>query len=310
MEGHATEASIDRFLTGKLRKSVMLDELFATYLPQFIAGKEKARFKLKNCLIDSASFIEGDENVHAYFYFNPVADPNFELRIEFKNGHVVAKGDGKWGNMGELIDIDEELKAWIANLYSIGIIKESKKIIVAPKDDGSRVELPVKKHDKEWREAHRKMNATPRKIVEDMFNIANRIATGIFNWQGKQVEPWNPSELSKGRPAVAPPTPTPLSPIPPLTVTPQRAQISKPSAASTLPPLPPLPSGESTLPREPLRYIESRPAESRPPLEPQTLEPPQPQGPAEGASVICPTCGVENPPGSNTCKRCLSPIEY
>jgi len=276
----------------------MLDELFAAYLPQFIAGKEKARFKLKNCLIDSASFIEGDQNIHAYFYFKPSADPNFELKIEFKDGRLAAKGNGKWGNMGELVDIDEELKGWIVNLYSIGIIKESKKITVAPKDDGSRIELPVRKHDKEWREAHQKMNATPRKVLEDIFNIANRIVTGIFNWQGKQVEPWNPSELSKGRPAVAPLTPTPLSPISPLT------------GGSTLPPLPPIPSEEPTSPRGTIRSVEPRPTELRRPTEPPVPEPLQQQGPAAGASVICPTCGVENPPGSKTCRRCLSPIEY
>nr|MDO8133277.1 hypothetical protein [Candidatus Njordarchaeum guaymaensis] len=287
MEGSVTEASIDRFLTGKLRKTIMLDELFATYLPQFIAGKEKVRFKLKNALIDSASFVQGDQNIHAYFYFKPQADANFELKIGFKDGRIVAKGNGKWGNMGELIDIDEELKGWIANLYSIGIMRENKKITVTPRNNGSRIELPVKKHDKEWREAHQKMNATPKKIVEDIFNIANRIVSGIANWQGKQVDPWNPSELSKGRATVAPLTPTPLSPVPPVT------------AGSTLPPLPPIPSEEPTASRVALR-----------PVEPRTLEPPEAQGPVQGATVICPTCGVENPPGSKTCKRCMTPIEY
>ena len=303
MEGRSTEASIDRFLTGKLRKTVMMDELFATYLPQFIEGKEKARFKLKNCLIDGASFVEGDQNVHAYFYFQPSADPNFELKIEFKDGRVVAKGDGKWGNMGELVDIDEELKGWIANLYSIGIMKESKKIAVAPKDEGSRVEVPVKKHDKDWREAHQKANASPRKIIEDVFNIANRIVTGIFNWQGKQVEPWNPSEVGKGRPTLPPPTPTPLSPtaLPP---------ISSSTITSSLRKLPPVPSEEPESSREPLRPIESRSAQPQRLLEAIAPESMQPQGPVEGASVICPTCGVENPAGSRTCKRCLSAIEY
>jgi hypothetical protein len=309
LEGSATEASIDRFLTGKVRKTVMLDEMFATYLGQFVAGKEKVRFKLKNCLIDAASFIEGDQNIHAYFYFKPAADSNFQLRIEFKDGHVTAKGEGKWGNMGELVDIDEELKGWIVNLYSTGIMKDSKKIEVTPKDEGSRVEIPVRKHDKEWREAHQKLNATPKKIVEDIFNVANRIVTGIFNWQGKQVDPWSASEIGKGRPAVAPPMPTPLSPIAPLTAA-TRQEQTKSAAFSGLPPLSQVPSDIEKARREVLRAIESRPAESARTVETQTPAPSQPEGPVEGASVICPTCGVENPPGSKSCRRCLSPIEY
>lgn len=309
MEGHATEASIDRFLTGKLRKTVMVDELFATYLPQFFASREKGRFKLKNCLIDDASFVEGDENVHAYFYFKPSVDPDFELRIEFKDGRVLAKGDGKWGNMGELVDIDEELKAWIANLYAVGIIKDSKKITVAPKDDGSRIEFPVKKHDKDWRDAHQRMNATPRKIAEDIFNIANRIITGIFNWQGKQVEPWNPTEISKGRPTAAPLGPAALGPAPLATARAAPAQASKSTTVSSIKGLPKVPSEEGPSSREPLRLIESSEAEPARPFGSQTFEQDQPQGPALGAVVICPTCGVENPAGTKSCKRCLSPID-
>jgi hypothetical protein len=275
----------------------MLDEMFATYLAQFIMGKDRVRFRLKNCFIDAVSFVEGDQNIHAYFYFKPHVDSNFDLKIEFRDGHIAAKGGGKWGNMGELVDLDEELKGWIVNLYSMGIIKGSKKIVVTPKDIGSRVEIPVRKHDKEWREAHRKLNATPRKIIEDIFNIANRIVTGISNWQGKQVNPWSPSEISKGRPAVSPLTPTPLAPIAP-------SAVSKPS------PLPAVPSDRETARRDVLRAIESRSEEPMGTIEAQTLAPPQPEGPVEGASVICPTCGVENPPGTKTCRRCLSPIEY
>jgi hypothetical protein len=211
--------------------------------------------------------------------------------------------------MGELVDIDEELKSWIANLYSVGIIKEGKKIIVAPKDDGSRIEFPVKKHDSAWRDAHQKMNATPRKVAEDMFNIANRIVTGVFNWQGKQVEPWNPTELGKGRPTAAPLGPAPRAAAPPGVAPLPAAQSSKPVAVSSLKGLPKVPSEEGPQSREPLHLIEPSAGEPLNPFGSQALQQGQPQGAGFGATVICPTCGVENPAGSKSCKRCLSPID-
>ncbi|WXG46421.1 MAG: zinc finger Ran-binding domain-containing protein [Candidatus Atabeyarchaeum deiterrae] len=287
MEGQCTESSIDSFLAGKLRRSVMVDELLASYLPQFIVGKDKVRFKLKNCLIDSASFIEGDQNIHVFFYFRPPADPNYELKVEFNNGRIVTKAEGKWGNMGELVDLDEELKAWISDLYNGGIMRTNKKIEVVPKEGGSRVEISVKKLEKDWREALQQMKATPKKVIEDIFNIANRIVTGILNWQGKQTEPWNQADINKGRPELTPSVGTPSVSAPTLF---SRPIQSSSIAAKTAPPSTKT-SGVSSLPAVPSDAVEGGSS--------SVVE----------AKIICPMCGVENKAGSKQCYRCLNPLE-
>ncbi|WXG43796.1 MAG: Ran-binding zinc finger domain-containing protein [Promethearchaeati archaeon SRVP18_Atabeyarchaeia-1] len=283
MEGRITESTLDHFLAGKLRKTVLVDEIFFSSLPQFISGKDKVRFKLKNCVIDEASFVEGDANVHVYFYFRPPVDPNFDLEIELRDGSLAAAGGGKWGNIGELVDYDEELKSWILNLYNGGMIRANKKISVSPKEEGCRVEVPLKKAEKDWRDALSAMNATPRKIIEDLFNIANRIVTGVSNWQGKQVEPWNQVEITRGRP-------TPLIPAPAATGV--ASKLTRPlasSGGSSVLKLPPIPS-----------------------------EGPEPSGEGEAAGsatapagppIICPMCGVENKAGSKVCFRCMNPLE-
>jgi hypothetical protein len=285
MEGQTTESTLDHFLSGKLRKTVLLDEIFFSSLPQFISGKDKVRFKLKNCVIDEASFVEGDANVHAFFYFRPPVDANFNLEIELKDGAVVAAGGGKWGNIGELVDYDEELKSWILNLYNGGIMRTNKKITVSPKEDGSRIELSLKKSEKDWREALSTLNSTPRKIIEDVFNMANRLVTGISNWQGKQVEPWNPVEIGKGRP-----TPLVSTPSAALAATPQIAKVSSSSGGSLGLKLPSIPSEGSE------EAGEGVPSAGAPTL-------------AAGPPIICPMCGVENKPGSKVCFRCMSPLE-
>jgi hypothetical protein len=285
MEGHITESTLDHFLSGKLRKTVLVDEIFFSSLPQFISGKDKVRFKLKNSVIDEASFVEGDANVHVYFYFRPPVDANFNLEIELKSGSVVATGGGKWGNIGELVDYDEELKSWILNLYNGGIIRENKKISVSPKEEGSRVEVPLKKSEKDWRYALSAMSATPRKIIEDLFNLANRIVTGISNWQGKQVEPWSPTEISRGRP-----TPTISTPSTGPAIAPQVARSvprSQASSGSSGLKLPTIPSEGSDLSGESVSST----------------------GLAEGPPIICPMCGVENKAGSKVCFRCMNPLE-
>jgi hypothetical protein len=294
-EGHITESTLDHFLSGRMRKVVLVDEIFFSSLPQFISGKENVRFKLKNCPVDEASFVEGDANIHVYFYFKPPVDTNYYLEIEIKGSNLAASGGGKWGNIGELVDIDEELKSWILNLYNGGIIRTSKKISVIPKGDGSRVEIPLKKSEKDWRDALSALSVTPRKIIEDLFNIANRIVTGISNWQGKQIEPWTPSEMAKGRP-------TPLIPAP--SAKPEVRPIAPPAAppmVSSAPPsarasaslglkLPPVPSGETEPSVEPGVQSDGGP-------------------PASAQPVICPMCGVENKPGSKVCFRCMNPLE-
>jgi hypothetical protein len=287
MEGQKTETSLEHFLAGKLRKSVLVDEMFFATLPQFISGKDKVRFKLKNCLIDSVSFVEGDENIHVYFYFKPPVDPSYELNIEFRDGQLVSEGGGKWGNLAELIDLDEELKSWIFELYSGGLIRSNKKISVAPKDSGSRVEISVKKLEKDWRDALARMNGAPKTVIENLFNIANRIASGISNWQGKQIDPWTPTELSKGRPTPVISAPT-ASSVP--AAAPTFAQASRAAASTTST------SGSSgfKLPVIPSEGEEGSPAPSA--------------GSADAQPVICPMCGVENKPGSLVCFRCLSPL--
>jgi hypothetical protein len=256
-----------------------VDEIFFATLPQFISGKDKVRFKLKNCLVDSVSFVEGDQNVHVFFYFNPPVDTNFELSIELKEGSVVAEGGGKWGNIRELVEIDEELKSWINDLYQGGIIRTSKKINVVPRDSGSRVEISVKKLEKDWKDALSNMNGSPKMVVERMFNIANRIVSGISNWQGKQVEPWSPIEVTKGRP-------TPVmrkSGAPTLAPSAGRAPaVAASSSGSSGFKLPAIPSGEED--------ASIAPAE------------------AVGPPIICPMCGVENKPGSLVCFRCQNPL--
>jgi hypothetical protein len=293
MEGQKTETSLEHFLAGKLRKSVLVDEMFFATLPQFISGKDKVRFKLKNCLVDTVSFVEGDENIHVFFYFKPPVDPNFELNIEYRNGQLVSEGAGKWGNLTELIDLDEELKSWIFELYSGGLIRSSKKISVIPKDNGSRVEISVKKLEKDWRDALAKMNGAPKTVIEDLFNIANRIVSGISNWQGKQIDPWTPTELGKGRPA--PVISAPMAPSVPAGA-PTLAQVSRAAASKTSTSgssgfkLPVIPSGEEG-------ETSASSAGSSPT-----------EGPAGAQPVICPMCGVENKPGSLVCFRCQNPL--
>jgi hypothetical protein len=285
MEGQITESTLDHFLSGKLRKTVLLDEIFFSSLPQFISGKDKVRFKLKNCVVDEASFVEGDANVHVYFYFRPPVDSNFDLEVELKDGAVVAAGGGKWGNIGELVEYDEELKSWILSLYNGGIIRTNKKISVSSKGDGSRIELSLKKSEKDWKQALSTMNATPRKIIEDIFNLANRIVTGVSNWQGKQVEPWNPTEISKGRPT-------------PIISTPSVAPAAARQTARSVPS-----SGASLGIKLP--SVPSEGSESVGETVPSTA----PEEQMAAPPIICPMCGVENKPGSKVCFRCMNPLE-
>jgi hypothetical protein len=285
MEGQTTESTLDHFLSGKLRKTVLLDEIFFSSLPQFISGKDKVRFKLKNCVVDEASFVEGDANIHVYFYFRPPVDANFNLEIELKDGTIVAAGGGKWGNIGELVDYDEELKNWILSLYDGGIMRTNKKISVSSKEDGSRIELSLKKGEKDWKDALSTMNATPRKIIEDIFNLANRIVTGISNWQGKQVEPWNPIEISKGRPT---PLVSSSSAAPAAAL--QSARVAPRSGESLGLKLPPVPS------EGPEPAWGSVPSAG-------------PEAPTAAPPIICPMCGVENKAGSKVCFRCMNPLE-
>ena len=285
MEGQTTESSLDHFLSGKLRKIVLLDEIFFSSLPQFISGKDKVRFKLKNCVIDEASFVEGDANFHVYFYFRPPVDANFNLEIELRDGAIVAAGGGKWGNIGELVDYDEELKGWILNLYNGGIMRTNKKISVYAREDGSRVELSLKKSEKDWKDALSALNATPRKVIEDIFNMANRIVTGISNWQGKQVEPWNPVEISKGRPTALASAPSGAP-----AAVPQLAKVATSSGDSLGLKLPAVPSEGS---------------ESTGEVVPSAGQ----AGPTAAPPIICPMCGVENKPGSKVCFRCMNPLE-
>jgi hypothetical protein len=269
----------------------LVDEIFFATLPQFISGKDKVRFKLKNCLVDSISFVEGDQNTHVFFYFNPPVDVNFDVSIESKGGNIVAESGGKWGDIKELIDVDEELKKWISELYESGIIRTSKKINVVPRDSGSRVEISVKKLEKDWRDALAKMNASPKAVVEKMFNIANRIISGISNWQGKQVEPWNPVEITKGR--AAPVTPKPAEPATAPTLRPAPTPTPSPAVATSS-------AGSSgfKLPVIPSEEEETAPA---------TAAAPTPAQPA-AQPIICPMCGVENKPGSLVCFRCQNPL--
>jgi hypothetical protein len=257
----------------------LVDEIFFSTLPQFISGKDKVRFKLKNCLVDSVSFVEGDQNIHVFFYFVPPVDTNFDLSIESKDGAIVPEGGGKWGNIRELVEIDEELKSWINELYSGGIIRTSKKINVVPKDNGCRVEISVKKLEKDWRDALASMNASPKAVIERMFNIANRIVSGISNWQGKQVEPWSPTEVTKGRPTPAISTSSARSIAPSASRAPAVAASSSGSSGFKLPVIPSEEEGTSAPPAE-----------------------------AAGPPIICPMCGVENKPGSLVCFRCQNPL--
>lgn len=257
----------------------MVDEIFFAALPQFISGKDRVRFKLKNCLVDSVSFVEGDQNTHVFFYFNPPVDANFDLSIELREGSVVAEGGGKWGNIRELVEVDEELKSWVKELYQCGIMRISKKINVVPKDGGSRVEISAKKLEKDWRDALANMNASPKNVIEKMFNIANRIVSGISNWQGKQIEPWNPIEITRGRP-----TPGMLkSGAPALAPSASRAPaVAARSSGSSGFKLPVIPSGEEGIGPAPVDAV--------------------------GPPIICPMCGVENKPGSLVCFRCQNPL--
>jgi hypothetical protein len=267
--------------------------MFFATLPQFISGKDKVRFKLKNCLIDTVSFVEGDENIHVYFYFKPPVDPSFELNIEFRDGQLVSEGGGKWGNLTELIDLDEELKSWIFELYSGGLIRSNKKISVAPKDSGSRVEITVKKLEKDWRDALARMNGAPKTVIENLFNIANRIVSGISNWQGKQIDPWTPTELGKGRPTpvISAPTVSSVPAAAPTLAQASRAATSKTSTSGSSGfKLPAIPSGEEE--------ESSAPSAGLPPTEDS----------AGAQPVICPMCGVENKPGSLVCFRCQNPL--
>jgi len=238
---------------------------------------------LKNCLVDSVSFVEGDQNTHVFFYFNPPVDTNFELSIESKDGSVVAEGGGKWGKIRELVEVDEELKGWINELYQSGIIRSNKKITVVPKDSGGRVEISVKKLEKDWRDALANMNASPKSVVEKMFNIANRIISGISNWQGKQVEPWNPVEITKGRAMPVVPRTGAPAPAPSLKPAPAVATTSSGSSGFKLP------------------IIPSEEEEGAAPA-------PAPAAEAAGPPIICPMCGVENKPGSLVCFRCQNPL--
>ncbi len=294
MEGQKTETSLEHFLTGRLRKSVLVDEMFFATLPQFISGKDKVRFKLKNCLVDTVSFVEGDENIHVYFYFMPPVDPSYELNIEFRDGQLVPEGGGKWGSLAELVYLDEELKSWIFELYSGGLIRPSKKISVAPKDSGSRIEIPVRKLEKDWRDALARMNVALKNVIENMFNIANRIVSGISNWQGKQIDPWSPTELSKGRPTPvisAPGAPSVTAAAPTLAQASRAATSKTSSSGSSGFKLPVIPSGEEE--------------ESSAPSADSSLT----AGSAGGEPVICPMCGVENKPGSLVCFRCQNPLQ-
>jgi hypothetical protein len=284
MEGHKTEVTLDSFLAGRMRKSVLVDEIFFATLPQFISGKDKVRFKLKNCLVESVSFVEGDQNIHVFFYFNPPVDANFELSIESKEGSIVADGGGKWGNIRELVEVDEELKSWISELYQSGLIRTSKKINVVPRDSGSRVEISLKKLEKDWRDALANMNVSPKAVIEKMFNIANRIISGISNWQGKQIDPWNPIEISKGRAAPVVPRGAAPSFAPPSAPAPA---ISASSSGSSGFKLPVIPSGD-----------EEDASAGAAPATAATAGPP----------IICPMCGVENKPGSLVCFRCQNPL--
>jgi hypothetical protein len=284
MEGHKTEVTLDSFLAGRMRKSVLVDEIFFATLPQFISGKDKVRFKLKNCLVESVSFVEGDQNIHVFFYFNPPVDANFELSIESKEGSIVAEGGGKWGNIRELVEVDEELKSWISELYQSGLIRTSKKINVVPRDSGSRVEISLKKLEKDWRDALANMNASPKAVIEKMFNIANRIISGISNWQGKQIDPWNPIEISKGRATPVVPRGAAPSFAPPSAPAPA---ISASSSGSSGFKLPVIPSGDE---EDASAGAASAPAATA------------------GPPIICPMCGVENKPGSLVCFRCQNPL--